>query len=212
MTENYEDYLISTFNERNLIYKGHFLLTSGKHSDFYINKDAIYAIPDLFSFIVNTFSSIVERQYPECDVITGPAIAGAVIAAPVAIKCRKTFVYPEKAISSRFVGKPINSIVKKKIMKFNRNYDKVIENKKVVIIEDVVTTGGSVQKTSDAITLCGGECIGVLSIWNRTGWKPKDGIEILSLINKFINSWVASKCPLCNNSIPLINPKTGKPV
>lgn len=215
-----EDFLISKLKEKGVIYNGHFLLSSGKHSDIYINKDAIYSIPKLFSFIINEFSDILnnfeddDEDDIEYDIITGPAIAGAVLAAPIANKLNKIFVYPEKAIDAQFVGFPNSKIVKTNIMKFRRGYNKIIKNKKVVVIEDVITTGSSVQRTIDAIELCGGKCVAILAIWNRTGWVPV-GIKLISLINKFVESWLAGDktCPLCKeNNISLTDPKTGQTI
>lgn len=203
-----EDFLIEQFKKHNVVSEGHFLLTSGRHSDVYVNKDVIYAIPSLFSFVVYSFFNILTNSGHEYDVVTGPAIAGAILAAPIAINLDKIFVYPEKAFVSRFVGFPHNKVVKTKIMEFNRGYDKVVKDKRVFIVEDVITTGGSVQRTIDAVKLCGGKCVGVLAIWNREGWTP-NGFELVSLINKSTESWTAGTCLLCRNHIPLVNPKTG---
>lgn len=204
--------LISQLKKYGVIYDGHFLLSSGRHSDRYINKDALYAIPNLFAQVIDNFSDILfhfefdDIDDIEYDVITGPAIAGAILAAPLAIRFNKIFVYPEKMTESKFVGFPIKQVTKENIMKFRRGYNKIIQDKKVVIIEDIITTGASVQKTIDAIRLCGGECIAVLAIWNRSKWKPK-GIEVISLVNELVESWSSIDCPLCKKSIPLMDPK-----
>lgn len=203
--------LLSQLKKHGVIYEGHFLLSSGKHSNLYINKDALYAIPKLFAQVINRFSDILfcfedDINNIECDIITGPAIAGAVLAAPLAIRLNKIFVYPEKMVESKFVGYPAKQVVKENIMKFRRGYNKILQDKKVVIAEDIITTGASAQKTIDAIRLCGGECAVVLAIWNRSKWKPK-GIEVISLINELVESWSSIDCPLCKKGIPLTDPK-----
>lgn len=198
---------IRKFKLYNVISRGHFLLSSGRHSKEYINKDAIYSFPDLFACVIDEFSTILRSISLHYDVITGPAIAGAIIAAPLSIKLNKRFVYPEKAEIKRYFSYPIKKILKVNVMKFNRGYDKVLKNKRVVVVEDVITTGGSVRRTIDAIKLCGGECVCVLAIWNRGSWKPK-GVELISLINEPVISWTANECPLCKNNITLTDPKT----
>ena len=133
--------------------------------------------------------------------MTGPAIAGAVLAAPLSINMRKTFIYPEKVITNY----PTNT----EIMEFRRGYDKVLDGKRVFIIEDIITTGGSVEKTNKAILDNGGIVVGVISIWNRSGWKL-DNCENLTLINRPVESWNPEECPMCNdinNQIPLRDPK-----
>jgi orotate phosphoribosyltransferase len=207
-----EDSLIFQLKKHHAIYEGHFLLSSGRHSNLYINKDAIYCSPYLFSFVINEFVEIM-KDFGEdfgdikYNIITGPAIAGAILAAPLAVRLNKIFIYPEKVAGSRFKGYPIKQIVKTDTMKFRRGYNKVLQDKKVVIIEDIITTGASVQKTIDAIRLCGGKCVAVLAIWNRTEWNPLKGIKIISLINRTVESWSSLDCPLCKRWVPLIDPK-----
>jgi orotate phosphoribosyltransferase len=202
-----EEAMIARLENYKIFLTGHFLLSSGRHSGQYINKDAIYCIPGLFSWLVRKFASILDNDFESTGytIITGPAIAGTVLAAPIAIKLNKIFVYPEKGVRSEFKEYPIGQIVKSNVMEFRRGYNKIIEGEKVVIVEDIITTGASVQKTIDAIKHCGGECVGILSIWNRGTWAK--GIKMVSLVNKFIESWPANNCPLCKNNIPLTDPK-----
>ena len=77
-----------------VIMEGHFLLTSGRHSNVYINKDRIYSKPHLFSAVINEMVEKIRQSQTNFDIITGPAIAGAVLAAPISLLLNKTFVYP----------------------------------------------------------------------------------------------------------------------
>lgn len=176
-----------------VIKKGHFFLTTGLHSDTYIQKDAIFCNPYLFNEIVNEIAKLsISLEY---DIITGPAIAGAITAAPLSIILNKIFIYPEK-INDHMI--------------FRRGYDKIINNRKVVIIEDIITTGGSVNKTIDSIYKCGGTVSGIICIWNRTNWVPDNKkIHLISMININIKSWDPKKneCPLCAKNIILTDPK-----
>jgi len=185
----------------NVILEGHFKLRSGRHSNLYINKDSIYKNYHLFFTTISEMAHKILHSGVTFDIMTGPAIAGAILAAPLSIKMRKTFVYPEKTI----VDYPTN----KTIMEFRRGYDKELDKKRVFIIEDIITTGGSVEKTNKAIRDNGGIVVGVISIWNRSGWKLDNCVN-LSLINRPVESWEPDKCPLCNdpnNRIPLRDPK-----
>ena len=196
-----------------VIKKGHFLLTSGRHSGQYINKDAIYCIPTLFSFIVNKiYTNILnEINYDNYDVITGPAIAGAVLAAPIALKLGKIFVYPEKVIKSELADDPDKGVTDTSIMKFRRDYNKVLKHKRVLIIEDIITTGKSVEQTIMAIKDCQGSVVGISAIWNRGIWSKTNNfpnIHFSSLINEYVLSYFPKACPLCReNRIPLQDPK-----
>lgn len=171
---------------------GHFQLTSGKHSDQYINKDAIYSNPILFDKIANRMQKDIIPYVDRFDVITGPAIAGAILAAPISLSLNKIFIYPEKIDGN---------------MIFRRGYDKILRNKRVWVIEDIVTTGGSVEKTIATIVKCKGEVVGVSAIWNRGSWSVKTNIPFLSLINELVPSYYPNKCPACKAKKPLQNPK-----
>ena len=199
--------LVEDLEKANVIKRGHFLLTSGRHSDTYINKDSIFCNPVLFNDIINVM--FLKAQKWDFDVITGPAIAGAVLAAPLSYYLGKIFVYPEKVLTE-----PYYQDKKNYEMKFRRGYDKVLKDKKVLIVEDIITTGGSVLKTIDSIYDCGGVPGMVLAIWNRSGWS-NNHCEVDSLINEKVESWDQDEhgnCPDCHNGIPLVDPKTMKEI
>lgn len=192
------------FEKYGVIKTGHFKLTSGKHSAQYINKDAIYSNPMLFDKVVTEMWDKINGYRHTFDIITGPAIAGAVLAAPISLLFydripiypeQTIFVYPEK-INEKMV--------------FRRDYDKVLKHKKVWVVEDIITTGNSVEKTIMAIRDCGGSVVGISAIWNRGAWKPNNliGCQFLSLISEGVPSYWPDECPYCKeNRIPLQDPK-----
>ena len=192
--------MIKKLKDNNVILNGHFLLRSGRHSDCYINKDLIYCNTGLFNItIVELFNSIKRNfDIETIDVITGPAIAGAILAAPLSLVLNKTFIYPEKDSTQNMV--------------FNRGYDKILDNKNVLIIEDIITTGSSVIKTKNSIELCNGKVVGIISIWNRSGKTDLFDIKNISLINSKVESWDKNECPFCRDNIKLTDPKTGKEI
>jgi len=187
--------LIQTFEKYGIIKHGHFKLTSGRHSDTYINKNKITTDAELFKSIM--LKLMCRTLKFDCDVITGPAIAGATLASALAIMKNKAFVFPEKNTSTNTGNFT---------MQFRRGYDKFIRNKQILLIEDIITTGGSVQKTIDSIIINGGKLVGVLAIWNRSGWKPSN-YPIESLINQPVGSWEPKNCPLCKDGVILTDPK-----
>ena len=186
--------LIDQMKQENIIMEGHFKLRSGKHSNFYINKDSIYSNPELFSRVGIGLVEKIQQNFNDYDIITGPAIAGAILASPISIILNKTLVYPEKDENSGMV--------------FRRGYDKILKNKKVVIVEDIVTTGNSIILTKDAVELCGGKVIGCVVIWNRSGDDTLLPLEMHSLIKNVVKAWDLIDCPLCSNKIELTDPKS----
>ncbi|MCK4308335.1 hypothetical protein KAW50_08930 [candidate division WOR-3 bacterium] len=196
------------FEKHGVIKTGHFKLTSGKHSAQYINKDAIYSNPMLFDIVVQRMRGKINVYKDMIDVVTGPAIAGAILAAPVSLLLNKIFVYPEKADDKPLAGNPGKGTK----MVFRRGYDKILKGKRVWIVEDIITTGGSVEKTIRAVEECGGKITGVSVIWNRCRnplrelWRM-DSVLLLSLINEFVPSYWPEECPNCRAGELLQDPK-----
>lgn len=180
------------FEKYGVIKTGHFKLTSGKHSAQYINKDAIYSNPFLFLKVMETMYEKLKAYEDMFDVVTGPAIAGAILAAPIALVTHKIFVYPEKVDGE---------------MVFRRGYDKILKHKRVWIIEDIITTGHSIEKTIMAIRDCRGSIAGMSAIWNRGRYQPDEGILLLSLINDSVTSYWPNDCPQCRAGEVLQDPK-----
>lgn len=202
------------FEEYGIIKTGHFKLPLGQHSDQYINKDTIYCIPNLFLLVVKKICTNIlnNLSYNSYDIITGPAIAGAILAAPIALKLNKIFAYPEKAVESRLAADPNRGVIETNIMKFRRGYDKILKGSRVLIIEDIVTTGNSIEKTIQAVEKCGGKVVRISVIWDRRQdtlrrlWRMDD-IPLISLINYPVCSYWPDECPNCQAGEPLQDPK-----
>lgn len=191
------------FEKHGIIKMGHFKLTSGKHSPQYINKDAIYCNPVLFNKVVMKMVRDLDLYINTFDVITGPAIAGAVLAAPISLQLfDKIFVYPEKVEDNPLAGNP-GEWTK---MVFRRGYDKILKGKRIWIVEDIITTGSSVEKTINAVEKCGGNVVGISVIWDR-GRRYIAGFPTLSLINEFVPSYWPDECPNCKAGEKLQDPK-----
>lgn len=199
--------------EAGVIKKGHFKLTSGRHSDTYINKDGIYCNPELFE----RTAFLLEREVGDgyngiaaVDVITGPALAGAILAAPIALRTGKIFVYPEKVPEITWpVGVPHEMAypIIKTTMQLRRGFPEVVKGKRVLLIEDIITTGKSVRETAECIQKAGGEIVEIRCIWNRSGvpflgmgLSQKSNAPILSISNDPVESWEPEECPLCRGS------------
>lgn len=183
------------FKKYNIIKTGHFLLTSGRHSNQYIDKDAIYCNPRLFCKVIRNMWSKLALYINRFDIITGPAIAGAVLAGPISYQfVDKIFVYPEKIDGE---------------MVFRRGYNKIIKGKRVWLIEDIITTGSSIDKTIKAVLKCGGKVVGISVIWDRSKfWVPADNnIQFFPLISEYVSSYEPEECPDCQAGKPLMDPK-----
>lgn len=153
--------------DANVVKEGHFILRSGQHSNLYINKDEIILNPMAHTVVISQLISEVFRHLDnnDFDIVTGPAVAGICFAAPVALRMGKQFVYPEKQLVK--IGENSLGNLQEYNMVFRDNFKKAIKGRRVILIEDIITTGGSVDKTAQAIFDCGGDVVGICCIWNR---------------------------------------------
>lgn len=184
-----------------ILTSGHFVYVSEKHGDKYVNKDAIYphtkAIRKLARFIAEDFKD------SGVEVVVGPSLSGVILSHDVATELTNILkkdipgVYAEKDGNGGFA--------------FTRGYESFVKGKKVLIVEDILTTGKSVGKVIEVTKNAGGRIVGLGVIANRGGVKPKDvGVKkINALMNIQMNAMEAKDCDLCKNNVP-INTNVGK--
>lgn len=181
--------------------KGHFVFTSGRHGDTFINKDAVYPYTRDTSLLCEAIADQFKED--KIDVVVGPAVGAAVLAQWTAhhlsnMNGRDVLaVYADKDGQGGFILK--------------RGYDKVARDRRVLIVEDLMTTGGSVKKVIDIVWQNGGEVAGVGAICNRGGVKKEDigdPPKFFALLNVHLDSWEAHECALCERKIP-INTEVG---
>lgn len=193
--------------EDKIIEKRHCILRSGKHSDTYIEKTKISLYPRLYNETIRQLSLEISNRFnfDDYDCITGPAVAGILFVAPIAIELEKPIIFPEKLYHGNG-GYTMN---------FRKSFIDYIKGKKFIIIEDIVTTGVSIKKTAEAIFNHGGIVKACFCIWNREnineinftneiqypvdfGCIANEKINVLfpiiSLINKEIPSWNEYEC------------------
>jgi orotidine-5'-phosphate decarboxylase len=180
---------------------GHFVYVSGKHGDKYVNKDAIYPNIDAIRKLAKMWAE--DFRDSGVEVVVGPAMGGILLSHDTAGELSKLLntdipgVYAEKNGDGGFA--------------FTRGYDAFVKGKKVLIVEDVLTTGGSVKKVIDLTREAGGDIVGLGVIANRGGVKPEDvGVkEINALINIQMTAMEADECTLCKTGVP-VNTNVGK--
>lgn len=184
-----------------LLTNDHFVGTSGLHFDTYINKDALYMHTEEVSKIGQLFAEKYINQ--NIEVVVGPAIGGIILSQWTARCLTKTIgkevlsVYTEKAIDGNQI--------------FMRGYDDIVKNKRVLIVEDLTTTGGSIVKVINAVKQAGGEIVGVCVMVNKNQNNvncESIGIPFQSLAEYKVEIYTAENCPLCKAGIP-INAKVG---
>lgn len=150
---------LTLLKDAGVILEGHFIGVSGKHLFGYMNKDAF--LPD--TEIVSELGRMLAEAHKDKDinVVVGPAVGGILLSTWTAHHLTKL---TGKKVLSVFTEKT-NDGGRKQILK--RGYDTLVKDKRVLAVEDTVTTGGSVQSTLQAVEDAGGTVIGLGLIINR---------------------------------------------
>jgi len=193
--------------ERQMLVEGdHFVYTSGRHGSVYFNKDAIFPyVNDVDSILTAALRKFYGSTKYELDghvqAAVGPVQGGAILAHYAS----KIIIGDSHRPFAVFADKVDGGFVIK------RGYDKLIEKKRVLIVEDVLTTGGSVKKVIEATRNCNAEVVGVVALVNRGGITTEDlGVENFSaLIDLDFESFPEEDCSLCKEGVP-INIDLGK--
>jgi orotate phosphoribosyltransferase len=174
----------------------HFVGTSGKHFATYINKDALYPHTKETSEICKLMAEKVKDL--EIDAVIGPSVGGIILSSWTAyhlsqIKGKEVLgVYTEKDESGNQI--------------FKRGYDKIVSGKKVVIVEDLTTTGGSAKKVVETAKSVGANVVGVVVMVNKN---PKDvtseyfGVPFFFLDVLEVQVYDEAECPLCKSGVPI---------
>ena len=181
-------------DKTNSVTYGHFVGTSGLHLPAYINKDLIISHPKYASEIGKLFAQKFKNK--NIDVVVAPAVAGIALSGWVAYHLGKL---DKKEILSLFTEKDQNNN-----QIFKRGYDKIVKNKKVLIIEDVTTKGSSVKKIIKAVKVAGGKIVAVGVMVNRDPELVNSralGVPFFALKVLKIPSYKAKRCPMCKKGI-----------
>lgn len=177
-----------------LITNDHFVLTSGRHSPAYINKDAIYPYTKESSKVGKLFAEVF-KDY-DIDAVAAPALGGIILSQWTAYHLSKL---KKKTIYGLYTEKTLE-----KNQIFTRGYDKLVKGKNVLVIEDLTTTGGSVKKVINSIKEHGGKVVAVGVMINRDPENVNEktiGAPFYSLGELFINSYDEKECPLCRRKV-----------
>jgi orotate phosphoribosyltransferase len=187
-----ETEILSIFKKTEALLTGHFLLTSGRHSDRYFQCAKVLQYPEhaekLCKMIANNFKGA------EIDTVIAPAIGGLVVGQEVARQLNKRFIFAER---------------EDKKLSLRRGFS-LDEKEKVLVCEDVVTTGGSVFEVIDIVKNSRAEVIGVGFIVDRSNGKVNFGYPQFSTLKMEVVSYLPDECPLCREDIELVKPGSRK--
>ena len=178
-----------------VITDSHVVYTSGRHGVAYVNKDAVYPHTARVSELCRLLADRARALRPE--VVCGPALGGIILSQWTAHHLGALAVYAEK-LPAGGIG-------------LRRGYDRLAATRRVLVVEDVLNTGGSVRETVSAVRDAGGEVVAVAALCNRGGVTARDldVPALMALLELSLDSWEAAACPLCRDGVP-INTDVGK--
>jgi len=185
--------VISILKEAGVLLEGHFLLTSGKHSNRYLQCAKIFKNTKYSE----TLCKDLAEQFKDknVDVVVGPAMGAVIMAYEV----------------SRHLGVP-NYFTERENgeMALRRGFE-IKPGERILVVEDVITTGGSVKEVIKLLTEMGGVVVGVGSIVDRSNGTADFGVPFSSVIKIDVEAYEADECPLCKEGkIPVVKPGSRK--
>jgi len=186
--------ILQMLKDTNAMMDGHFKLTSGYHSQYYLQCARLLQYPDLtFKLISEIPQMIDEKILKNIDTVISPAIGGIQFGYLLAYKLGKKMIFAER---------------KSEKMEIRRGFE-IKKGERFIVAEDVITTGGSVREIIDICNSKGGKVDAVVSIVNRS-INVDFGIPYYYLVKFDIDKYSPENCPLCKKGIELYYPGSKK--
>jgi orotate phosphoribosyltransferase len=179
------------FRETGAYLNGHFALTSGLHSSEYLQCALVLQHPS----VAEMFGRELALQLPACDVVVSPAIGGLPIGHEVAKAKQARFIFTERDGSGK--------------MALRRGFS-LRAGETALVIEDVVTTGGTTREVIELSKGAGARVLGAGSIIDRSGGRVDLGVPCVALATLDVTAYPPDFCPLCREGIPLEKPGSRK--
>lgn len=180
---------IDLFKRSGALLEGHFRLTSGRHSNQYMQCAQVLQYPEETEKLARHLAEAFQDD--RVELVVGPAMGGIIVAYEVARQLKTPAIFTERQDGE---------------MCLRRGFA-IQPGQRVLVVEDVVTTGGSVQEVIQVARQAGGEVVGVGVLVDRSGGAIDFGTKTRAVLNLDIQSWEAEQCPLCaEGKLPVIKP------
>jgi orotate phosphoribosyltransferase len=183
--------VLALFKECDALLQGHFKLTSGKHSEWYFEKIRLIEKPAALEKIVDLLAAKIRNEVPDFDYVVSPAYGAIAIGFLAALKLGKKFAFTQRAeekmtIRSGFAG---------------------LDGSRAVIVEDILTTGGSIREVLACLKERRVTTAGIYVLVDRSGGAiPIEGQAVGSLLALKVEAFEPEACPFCAKGLPLTKP------
>ncbi len=181
--------IMQVLEQKRAILRGHFELSSGRHSDVFVQKFRILEHPGLAQ---RFGESIADRFGGKFELVASPAVGAVVLGFATALASGSRFIFSERVDGE---------------MVFRRGFE-VGARERTLVVEDVITTGGSAKEVVELVRKAGGNVIGVGALIDRSD--PEDPpdltVPLRALLKVPATSWAPAECPLCARGDALEDP------
>jgi orotate phosphoribosyltransferase len=195
--------LESIYKDVGAYLQGHFLLSSGKHSEFYLQSAKVLENPEIAGKLADELARVIAEFGVEFDSVCSPALGGVLAGYELARAAKKRFIFTERV---------------DKIMTLRRGFS-VVRGEKFIVCEDVITTGGSALESAKIIESLGGEVVAFAALANRgfcavknlgnvrkNSAKLPEDKPLFTLGNFDFDIYESDMCPLCKSGSVAIKP------
>ena len=182
------DAALKIFKDTGALLEGHFILTSGLHSNQYFQCAKVLQYPWHAEKLCKSLVPHFKKE--RLDVVVSPALGGILVGQEIArlLKIRSVF-------TERVEGK----------MTLRRGFE-ITEGERVLVAEDVTTTGGSAQEVADVVKAYGGNVVAVTALVDRSGGKVSFGVPYHAVVRLDVSNHKPEECPLCKAGSMAVKP------
>lgn len=183
-----QEQILEHFRDTNALLEGHFILSSGLHSPKYLQC----ALALQYPFDAAKFGKAIAETFQDqiFDTVASPAIGGLVIGYAVAQALNIRFIWTERQNGEMTVRRGFS----------------VRDNEKILVVEDVITTGGSTRECIEALEKLGGKVTAAASIIDRSGGAADVGVPRIALATLEVPGYKPEECPMCANGEIAVKP------
>ena len=185
MTENE---ILEIFRKHSAVLEGHFILSSGLHSNRYIQCALVLQHPRVAEQLCSELAA--KLKHLGAKVVAAPALGGVIVSHEVARALGVRALFTERQEGA---------------MTLRRGFS-LEPGEPTLVVEDVVTTGGSTRETMTAVEQAGGRIVGVGSLIDRSGGKVDLGVPRAALVTLEVKNYDPADCPLCKSGSPAVKP------
>ncbi len=186
--------LLTVLEESGAILNGHFLLSSGRHSDRYVEKFNLLRRPAETELVCRSF--VDHFSGAGVELVAGPTTGGILLAFEVARQMGLAAAYAERAA---------NGSLKREF----RRGTVIRPGTRVLLLDDILTTGGSIRETVATLERLGAEIVGIGVLVDRSGGAVQfPPYRLHPLVRMNVTTWDTESCPLCRAGEPLVKPGT----